>query len=102
MACCSLLKIFTDNDITPVLEGSINLCYLPNIRSYVVRGNPLGGNKSVECIDYCPFCGASLPGRLDFKLTEILKSEYGLTSWRDFEKAPSEFQTDEWWKKRGL
>ena len=53
-------------------------------------------------MDYCPFCGAKLPERLDSKLTEILQKEYGLTSWRDYKKAPKEFHTDEWWKKREL
>ena len=53
-------------------------------------------------IDFCPFCGARLPNRLDEKLSEILKEEYGLDSWKDYERAPREFHTDEWWRKRGL
>ncbi|MDR3223979.1 MAG: hypothetical protein LBT03_00095 [Holosporales bacterium] len=51
---------------------------------------------------YCPFCGAKFPERLGDKLTEILQKEYGLGSWKDYKKTPPEFQTDEWWKKRGL
>ena len=53
-------------------------------------------------IDFCYECGAKLPERLDGKLTEILQKEYGLQSWKDYKKAPHEFHTDEWWKKRGL
>lgn len=53
-------------------------------------------------MDYCPFCGAKLPERLDGKLTEILQKEYGLASWKDYKKAPKEFHSDEWWRKRGL
>jgi hypothetical protein len=30
------------------------------------------------------------------------KKEYGLGSWKDYKKAPPEFQTDEWWKNRRL
>jgi hypothetical protein len=53
-------------------------------------------------LDFCPFCGASLPERLDKKIIEVLRDEYGLTSWKDYKKAPHEFHTDEWWRKRGL
>jgi hypothetical protein len=53
-------------------------------------------------LDYCPFCGAKLPERLDKKIMEVLESEYGLKSWEDYKKAPHEFHTDEWWRKRGL
>jgi hypothetical protein len=53
-------------------------------------------------MDYCPFCGAKLPERLDKKIIEVLRDEHGLTSWKDYKKAPHEFHTDEWWRKRGL
>jgi hypothetical protein len=53
-------------------------------------------------LDYCPFCGAKLPERLDKKIIEVLRDEYNLTSWEDYKKAPHEFHTDEWWRKRGL
>jgi hypothetical protein len=53
-------------------------------------------------MDYCPFFGTKFPERLDDELTEILRKEYGLGSWKDYKKAPPEFQTDEWWKNREL
>ncbi|GHS92690.1 hypothetical protein AGMMS49949_05110 [Alphaproteobacteria bacterium] len=53
-------------------------------------------------INYCYHCGAKFPDRLDKELTKILQKEYGLDSWRDYKKAPKEFHTDAWWKKRGL
>jgi hypothetical protein len=53
-------------------------------------------------LNFCPFCGASLPERLDKKIIEVLRDEYSLTSWKDYKKAPHEFHTDEWWRKRGL
>jgi Zn-finger nucleic acid-binding protein len=55
-----------------------------------------------EAMNYCPFCGAKFPERLDGELSKILQTEYGLESWKEYKKAPKEFKTDEWWKKRGL
>lgn len=80
--------------------NSTRAFYLPIIRAYAVC-------DKVEAIhydfmDYCPFCGAKLPSRLDEELTRILRDEYGLESWKDYKKAPHEFHTDEWWKKRRL
>ena len=83
------------------LENLLGLIYIPNIRSYVLLNNPVY-KSGHEFLDYCPFCGDKFPKRLDEKLTKILQKEYDLTSWEDFKKAPHEFHTDEWWKKRGL
>ena len=88
--------------------GSTRAAYIPQIRAYVIYkeyatrdlGEYTGGD--FDAMLYCPFCGAKLPERLDDKLTEILQGEYGLSSWKDYKKAPKEFHTDEWWKKRGL
>jgi hypothetical protein len=95
------------------LEEDVPVVYMANIRTYGILlkrcfkgGYWLKKPKAEYCdfepIDYCPFCGAKFPDRLDEKLTKILRSEYGLDSWKDYKKAPKEFQTDEWWKKRGL
>jgi hypothetical protein len=78
----------------------IPLLYLSNIRTYAILNKRRKNNFSF--INYCPFCGAKFPDRLDEKLTEILQKEYGLSSWEDYKRAPHEFHTDEWWKKRGL
>ena len=53
-------------------------------------------------MDYCPFCGAKLPDTLCKKLIEVLKDECELESWEDYKKAPTEFHSDEWWRKRGV
>ena len=85
--------------------GTTRVTYLPMIREYVVYQRfslEPADNQKFYVMDFCPFCGAKLPERLDEKLTEILKNEYGLESWKDYKKAPKEFKTDEWWKKRGL
>ena len=81
-------------------EGMTSIIHIPNIRTYAILNKKEYGG--FEPMDYCPFCGAKLPERLDEKLTEILQKEYGLSSWKDYKKAPHEFHTDEWWKKRGL
>ena len=58
---------------------------------------------------YCPWCGRKLPEDLSEEMEEVLEKEYGITSknwdspeWNDDTHLPSEFKTDEWWKKRGL
>ena len=81
-------------------EGMTSIIHVPNIRTYAILNKKEYGG--FEPMDYCPFCGAKLPERLDEKLTEILQTKYGLKSWRDYKKAPQEFHTDEWWRKRGL
>ena len=81
-------------------SGMTSIIHIPNIRTYAILNKKEYGG--FEPMDYCPFCGAKLPERLDEKLTEILQKEYGLSSWKDYKKAPHEFHTDEWWKKRGL
>jgi hypothetical protein len=51
---------------------------------------------------YCPFCGTRLPD-FSYEYPESLEQELG----RHYSKIhpkdiPLEFQTDEWWKKRGI
>jgi hypothetical protein len=95
------------------LEEDYPIVYMPNIKTYGILkernfkdGYWVEGNKAEYCdfepINYCKSCGAKLPEKLDRQLTEILQNEYGLETWRDYKSAPAEFQTDEWWKKRGL
>jgi hypothetical protein len=81
-------------------KGTTRADYISNIRAYVFFRKDEKG--VFDAMDYCPFCGAKLPERLDEKLTDLLQKEYGLNSWKDYKKAPHEFHTDEWWKKRGL
>jgi hypothetical protein len=100
MNCCDLLTIFASGDT--VLNGAVNLVYLPNVRLYALFNNPVFDDKGFEPMDYCPFCGAKFPERLDEELSKILQRECGLESWKDYKKAPQEFHSDEWWKKRGL
>ncbi len=93
---CNPLKILIDR----ADENITQVCYMATIRTYAILSKEDDG--TFEAMDYCPFCGAKLPERLDDKLTEILQKKYGLESWKDYKKAPKEFHTNEWWKKRGL
>ena len=94
LSCCEKIKVFTWGG---GLENILGLIYVPNIRAYILLNNHIY-KSGYEYLDYCPFCGSKFPERLDDKLSEILKLE----SWKDYKKAPSEFHTDEWWRKRGL
>jgi hypothetical protein len=101
LCCCDLLNIFTHS--STILNGAVNLSYLSSVRAYILLSKTatITDNES-KLINYCPFCGAELPGGLEEELTKILQNEYRLESWKDYKKAPHEFHTDEWWKKRGL
>jgi hypothetical protein len=68
--------------------------------------------KSLQTVRYCPFCGTRLPDDLieeyDVAVYEIL-GQAGVELIAGNERflippkeLPQEFQTDEWWKKRGL
>ncbi|MCR4555404.1 MAG: hypothetical protein K5766_01165, partial [Alphaproteobacteria bacterium] len=83
---CSLLTSFLKDGEE---EGMTSIIHIPNIRTYAILNKKEYGG--FEPMDYCPFCGAKLPERLDDRLTEILQKEYGLNSWRDYKKAPAEF-----------
>ena len=92
--------IYLDSLINGFYKGNINVIYIPNIRTYAILNKKEYGGWTA--MDFCPSCGARFPERLDTKLTEILRNEYGLDSWKDYKNAPHEFHTDEWWRNRGL
>ena len=77
--------------------------YDPKVRSYLffLRNDPDGTHQE---FNFCPWCAQKLPEDLNEKWEEILKSEHFLEEPCDVEesKLPKDFQTDEWWKKRGL
>jgi hypothetical protein len=67
---------------------------------------------SFQTISFCPFCGTKLPTDLDGEFDSAVFEILGQTGMeliaahKSFinpnKKLPQEFQTDEWWKTRGL
>jgi len=69
-------------------------------RSYVIKV----GEFTTQEIKFCPWCGTKLPKELLDEWYDILEKEYNITDPLGDErsKVPTEFKTDEWWKKRRL
>jgi hypothetical protein len=88
-------------------ENKSALFYQANLRRYLIKEITEGTTITMaNKICYCPWCGKRLPEPLGGKIEEILEKEYHLKEpWSSDKKTkliPPEFQTDEWWKKRGL
>lgn len=84
-------------------SNEIYLSYCPIDRTYYIPyKKKMGGGYQV--LLYCPWCGKHLPKELRNELFDILEQEYNLDiSFLEIKKkAPKEFQSDEWWRKRGL
>jgi uncharacterized protein DUF6980 len=100
--CCVVMESILE-------RGSSALIYRANVRSYEIR-EIIYYKKKISVgasngITYCPWCASKLPESLGDEIEEILAREFGITkSWEPEQAAriPAEFQTDEWWKKRGL
>lgn len=98
------------------VNSDIPIIYRENLRAFgILHGTSVPDNSSVEeirdfkynnkfiPINYCYYCGDAIyEALLVDQLDKILREEYGLNSWKDYRKAPEEFHTYEWWKKRGL
>jgi uncharacterized protein DUF6980 len=101
--CCETMESILE-------RGESALHYEDDIRTYLIweilfkKGKIYLGACNI--IRYCPWCGKKLPEKLGKKMEEILEKEYKLINpWSSKKKMkliPQEFQTDEWWKKRGL
>lgn len=86
------------------IEKGTELEYDSKLRSYSMILNSSDNNCTHQDIWYCPWCGAKLPKDLDGVWSKVLREEYGIKDpiHDDSNKVPPEFETDEWWKKRGL
>jgi hypothetical protein len=92
--CCEDLKYAVDGGCFHGWPAVI--LYQPEYRSY---GLVVDGNHDDQFIfEYCPFCGKKLPKNLTDEHFDAIRDENG----KPLEPIPEEFQTDEWWKKRGL
>jgi hypothetical protein len=93
--CCDTFKLFLN-------DCRVGLIYDRRTRDFGIR-RPYGSGS--HGISHCPWCGTMLPLDLIDKWEEVLKKEYGISDpWSSQQEKliPAEFQTDEWWKKRGL
>ena len=80
-------------------DPRINIHYCSKFREYATH---LTNSPAKQCYFYCPWCGSKLPESLRDEYFDILKKEYNIVAAIFTEDIPEEFQTDEWWKKRGL
>lgn len=106
--CCDGLKQVVE------LKGNkeySDIFYLPQYRAFGVSFK--GDIQNFTILEYCPFCGTKFPSNLVEKFEEFLLDDYGpdylTTAGQNISEPipakkplPKEFQTDEWWKKRGL
>jgi hypothetical protein len=95
--CCEALK-------RNINDCENHLYYSRKYRQYAICRV---GTTSITCIDYCPWCGIKMPKSLEDQWDEILEKEYGIVitePWnkKQLSQIPDEFNSDEWWKKRGL
>jgi len=82
--------------------------YDPVFREYFIDIRPEYGG-TCQLIKHCPWCGKKFPKELLNEFIETLKKELdvkdkdiGLGELRERKDIPVEFESDEWWKKRGL
>lgn len=102
------MKHCCDGMLDAVEEGSV--LYSPPTRLYACFID----RQEIELrvIGYCPFCGKQLPEDLVDEYDDAVEAVMGraglelICNNQNFLKPspllPKEFQTEEWWRKRGL
>ena len=76
------------------------LGYSPSFREFHLQARPRYG--AAQLMSYCPFTGAKLPESLRNRLFEELETIGLLDGLAEIERAPTEFQSEEWWIRRCL
>jgi hypothetical protein len=93
--CCTDMMFAVEGNRFPN-EPPVIL-YQPSWRSY---GLVIGGDPDDQFfLSYCPFCGIKLPENLTDEHFDAIRDP---KTGKVLDPLPEEFQTDEWWKKRGL
>ena len=117
--CCSNFEsecdVWSRDNQFPDADKTMRYDPITREYGYYITKRKTFDESSLQLIDYCPFCGAKLPKWLYDEYLEALekalgKEEYKALFYEDPEngwcldrsKTPKEFQTDEWWIKRGL
>jgi hypothetical protein len=107
--CCEDMDFF-------LKEKKVAIFYNPIFREYYIRLRSYIDGK--QAIYACPWCGYKFPKSLLEIYIDLLQRDYGMSyrvsigEYWDFvncvsyskesDKVPEEFNSDEWWKKRGL
>ncbi len=89
-------------DMNFVLNDSLfNIEYNIAIREYYLKSIR---ESYIRVFEFCPWCGYQFMTNLRHVLFDILEKEYELNPriTKHRKEIPAEFETDEWWKKRGL
>ena len=109
--CCGYIQgIMEEKNNNCVEYEDIPVYYSKSIRSFFIMSCPKtkrhigSNNRPGYPIKFCPWCGTKFPKSLANKKAEIMSTEYDHDDacWVDNRCCPPEFQTDAWWKKRGL
>jgi hypothetical protein len=91
--------------------NDIPLYYSPSIRAFFILTCPKEHEHKGDIrrpayfIQFCPWCGSKFPKDLADEKADILQKEHTHNDAHcahDDGCFPQEFNTDEWWKKRGL
>ena len=85
--CCEQMKIHLS-------EKEKIMCYIASAREYAIRVSDVIRQRIV----YCPWCGNNLPCSLREMKYDLMEEVEN----KDPSSDLSEFETDEWWKKRNL
>jgi hypothetical protein len=94
--CCEeMLQVALGEKKAELYYNEYQRCYYIESR-LIEKRSPLAAHY----ISYCPWCGTALP-------TPLIKEWVNTVIEAGYEKCakegmPKEFQTDEWWRKRGL
>jgi hypothetical protein len=81
-----------------IVDSRDPIFYNEVFREYYIKHS---NGTNIITFSYCPWCGIKLINSLRDNFFDIIFDELHLDGYDD-PRLPSEFKTDEWWKKRGL
>ena len=91
--CCEEMIDAVNDKFCPIF-------YNERLREYGIEEYD---SDTLRGMTYCYHCGTKLPESLRDLWFNTLRNEYRIERpSKEYKKAPKEFHTDEWWKKRGL
>jgi RNA polymerase subunit RPABC4/transcription elongation factor Spt4 len=109
ISCCDMMDYVVNKTIDDIQHyGDIPIHYEPKTRLFSLRKCPWENEhkgKNIQqayAIEFCPFCGKKIIKDLATEWSEMVAIFHKKNCTNDESCIPAEFQTDEWWKKRGL